>query len=254
MRLRKGMMMGLKHGVPMPTTSTPRLWLSPSFGITLDGSGNVESWTDKITGTLAATQSNAAKRPALTGGKVVFGGGQSLSITSLNLSNSQDAKVISVSKLTAMNGTTFATLYAYGNNVDTGSSDWAASYLFNGGAVDKFQGAMRGNAGFSIWNGQYVDIVTNPNHTIYTTEFCRSRGSGSETRVRRNGALSGAVLLSSDNTNTPTANPFHIGGKAGASNYFIGELKDILVFDSDLADSEIVKWENYIAYINTINI
>lgn len=201
----------------------------PSYGVSLDGT-NVASWTDQISGIVAAA-TNAAMRPgflsaAFAGkGAVTFGGGQAMNLSS-GLSSTNSTTIFVGWKPTAL-----VYLVPFGRHDSDGGPVIAPgnnTIYFNPDANDNVVFGSKAGSSFS-------------NYVLLATSHTGGNATTNNTLIFENGTnLVGVAAL----TVYPQAGPGplynRIGGRRNLSG--TGWLGPILHFQPQLSNAKIVEF------------
>lgn len=221
----------VSHPRSPSSISSLALWLDaddPST-ITLDGSNNVETWSDKSGNARHVTQSNVTKRPSLSS---LYGR------TALLFDGNDDGLTASFTTI-PQPVTAFAVFRL--DNVDT--SRWVFASL--GSGMSMYVAGGGGSLGGSLYLAAWTGNAVNGMQLLAAgmpVMFC-GRVNGAQSLSRRDkyphwvgnlGASPGLV------------NGIMVGATQAGANVFVGVIAEIVLYARDLSHAEIRAVENYL--------
>ncbi len=229
--------------VPQPSSNL-MLWLRSDVGVTSSG-GAVSSWADQSGNSNDATQSTGALKPNLTAGAantailpaISFDGSSQYLNLPTGFSNlSAGASVFAVIKPSS--GVATGTPVTVGN---TSNSD---------ALIARTVGANAALFAFNSSTSSSVTTSSNPlstsNFQVFEATFTNGASSGTGVgKVYVNGNLEATATNLVQNLNNTSRSSNFVGVGSGLTNYFPGDICEILVFSSPLSDSQRHSLESY---------
>lgn len=226
-----------RRPLPAPTTTDPlpvirclpfiagqKLWLRADMGVTLSG-GNAISWADQsgngndVTGSVPFNASSINGKPGLT-----FSSAGMTNGSSSVLSGASPRTIFVVYKPTNNNPSSSLVTLRSG----TLKADYIAEWSFGGTGLiytDGVNGA----------NNASVPLVSNIG--VATISEWTSTAPGAVLGYRRNGAALAVTQPSGSSTENGTAG-FSIGGSGAALGPMIGDICEVIVYDSVLSSTD----------------
>ena len=232
------------NGQAVETLPSALLWLRADAGVT-QSSNAVSAWASQgsVSG-VSATQSTGAAKPtlvpgALNGRPVLrFDGGDYLELAyNASLDPASALTLAVVCRSTATSRVVVGRPYAA-----THSDPYFNWLLYHGGSTNDL--SMRVNASDVIVSNLGAAIPTAnawlaPAGYVYTL-------NGTARKIRRNGAQVGATQAGATITYTNNVG-LRIGGNAVGGEALVGDIAEVMLFDSVLSDASIALVERYFA-------
>jgi hypothetical protein len=220
-----------------PSNLNPALWLDASDTSTITASsGSVSQWDDKSGNGYNVTQATAANQPTtgsttINGRNVIsFDGGDSISYTATTVTLNQPNSVFAV--VSSDSGVTGTRSVVNG----TGATN---ALVYVTASSERRVGIWASPPGGQVVTSSLTALTDQTQPAVIGGIF-----DGSSSRIRLNGASSGAV-----NAGTMAkGGGFRIGANAAETGEFwIGKIAEVLFFDSLLSSNEIADVETYLA-------
>ncbi len=214
--------LGWAQATPDPADSTLRLWLRADLGVTTDSLGGVQSWADQSGEGRDAIQPTESRRPTVSATGV--GGRAALSFNGQFLTaplNIDPATVPDVTMLVVFNSKTAATTRRGLLSHDDGGYDRTI------GLDD------RSGTNFGYFTGSYANsfftLVPDTSYLV-TAMYTPTTFSGwlnGEQKVDAAPVANGSGL-----------SVFHIGGNVAFSEYWLGDIVEVIVYYRALTSDE----------------
>lgn len=226
-----------------PVSSNLLLWLRSDVGVTTS-SGAVTAWADQSGNSNNATQGTGANRPTLTTSNansgilpsITFNGSQYLSLPTDFANLSAGASVFAILKPSSSSAT--GVPFVCGN---TSNSD---------ALIAKTVGTNAAMYAYNSSTSSNVTTSSNPistsNYQLLETVFTPGASAGTGVgKVYVNGALEATATNLVQNLNNTSRSSNQVGAGIGLSEYFGGEICEILVYSSPVTDTHRHALESY---------
>lgn len=213
-------------------STTNRLWLRADTAVVHSG-GVVSQWNDISGNGLALAQAIGADRPTLVsnvvnGRPVIrFDGTSDFLSTSYNASlNAAAHTVLLVARVTGGASTSRVVLYSADSLNGLGYTLQATT-----GNIWQYRTGSFGPGSFNTFDGG--SIVTNQWEMFagYPLDFYQN----------------GTYISSGSNWGQNTSQPFYLGRKEGAPNFFNGDIAEVIVYNTSLSATQRILVENYLS-------
>lgn len=220
------------------------LWLKADAGVTADGSNKVSAWTDQSSAGNNFSQSTAANKPTLTASAqnglpaVVFDGtADYMTAGSISIGPWSMLAVVSKNWTTA----TYSGIWSHGFLGTSGRGFSTTGGAANAWLTKEFFGIGNGfnNGQTPQLAGPYGALTDNTYHLV-------SAGVGASCFLRLNRAS--IIRLSTNSVATTATATLAIGTQSATfvNNFWPGGIAELCLYNSRLADSDVIKLENYL--------
>lgn len=225
-------------------TSNLLLWLRSDSGVTTSG-GAVTAWADQSGNSNNATQGTGANRPTLNTGSANSG-----ILSSISFDGSSDYLSLPSGFANLSAGASIFAIVKPSSSSATGVPFVCGNTSNSDALIAKTVGT---NAAMYAYNSTTASNVTTSSNPISTSNFqlletIFTPGASAGTGVGKvyvNGALEATATNLVQNLNNTTRSTNQIGAGIGLTDYFGGEICEILVYSNPLTDSQRHSLDSY---------